>query len=309
VRRIPIVVAAVALAAGIPAMAGAAKLPAPGTASQVAHLVSTSHSITSLSTTVAHELTGAASDSPAVLYPKTKSGCTTLTQCVYGTVHATRTVVVMGDSHAQMWLPALNRIGISHHDKVVLLFLPACPAARLDVWLSYTHSIYPQCSASRASWISQIDKLHPYAVVLSDRTYDVYSAASGGTQEFTDGQWQAGMSATLAALASSRAKLAVLGDIVGFSVDPPSCLAANPTSVQRCAASDPNTARPGHAAAERAAAKSAHAVYVDPTRWLCTSTCSSVIGSFIAYYDSDHVSSSYAAFLSTVLGAALKPVL
>ena len=50
-------------------------------------------------------------------------------------------------------------------------------------------------------------------------------------------------------------------------------------------------------------------LYVDPTPWLCTKTlCSPVIGDYLPYSDSQHVAVPYSRYLTTVLAAALAPL-
>jgi hypothetical protein len=284
-------------------------LPAPGSATQVAQLVVQSTSITTLDATLATKLAQAANDNPATDYPQTAHECLKLTSCVFGTKTSRRDLVVMGDSHAQMWIPALSRIGRADHAKVIVLFLPQCPAATLSVWLNAYATAYTQCTNVRRGWIAAIVKLHPATVVLTDHTAGIFTAASTGTQPFTAPQWEAGMKATISALRPSRAKLAILGDPVTFGFSPLACLASNPGDVQACAVPDPNPKAPGQQLAEAAAAKADAVRYVDPTKWLCTTTCSPVIGEFFAYYDTFHLSCTYAAFLSGVLYTALKPVL
>ena len=288
---------------------GTVKLPTAGTAAQVKKLVAAAPSITKLSATMQKELSTAAADNPGKLYPQTYNGCTTLTQCVFGDKKATKVLVALGDSHAQMWVPALNRIGTSHKLKVILLFLAQCPAASLAVWSTFTNSAYPQCSTQRAAWITELNALHPVAIVLAERTYGIYSAASNGTLTFTDAQWQAGLETTILDLKASKAKIAVLGDIVTFDAAVPACLTAFPSSIQSCSAPNPNPARDFHQSAEAAAAKAEGSLFVNPMPWLCTKTCSPVIGSYIAYYDQYHISCVYAAYLSGVLQTALKKIL
>ncbi len=286
------------------------KLPAPGTSSQIAKAVAASTSITTLSSKVADEVYNSPNDNPAVDYPQTKNGCPTVTSCVFGDKKSSKKVVIMGDSHAQMWIPALNRIGVSLKLKVIVLFLARCPAASLAVWLSAYDASYTLCSTTRTSWIAAINKMHPLTVLLSDHTNAVYTAASSGTQLFTSAQWQAGEQTTITDLHPSRAKLAVLGDFVTFDLAPPQCLASYPTQVQKCDSPNPNPDRPNLEAAEAAAAKAEKVLYVDPTKWLCTATaCSPVVGSYIVYYDAFHLTCTYAAYLSGVLQTALKKVL
>jgi hypothetical protein len=291
--------------------AGAAPtLPKAGTASQIAKLVAASAAITTVSPTVASRLPTEANDNAAVDYPGTGSGCAKLTSCVFGDRHSAKKLVMLGDSHAQMWVPALNRIGNALKLKVIILYLARCPAATLDVWLSGFNRDYTACSQQHTTWFAAINKLHPVTVLLADHTNDVYTGASGGTQLFTSAQWQAGMEATITALHPSKAKIAILGDAVTFDRSPPLCLADSPSDTQICNAANPNPDRPGQQAAELAAAKADKALYVDPTKWLCTPTvCSPIVGNFIVYYDAYHLSCTYAAYLSGVLQASLKKVL
>lgn len=290
--------------------AAAPKLPAPGSATKIAKLVAASTAITTVSPTVASELPNVANDNPAVDYPQTRNGCLVISTCVFGDKKSSKKLVIMGDSHAQMWIPALNRIGVSLKLKVIVLYLPRCPAASLDVWLPVYDKDYTACTSQRTTWIAAINKLHPVTVLLADHTNSVYTGASGGTQPFTSAQWQAGMETTIADLHPSKAKIAILGDSVTFDRSPNLCLADSPTEVQICDVANPNPDRPGQQAAEEAAAKAEKALYVDPTKWICTSTkCSPIVGNFVVYYDAYHFSCTYDAYLSGVLQTALKKVL
>jgi len=287
----------------------APRLPSPGTSAQIAKLVAASVNIQTLTPTVSVKVAKAYNDNPAIDYPQTRNFCTALSACVFGDKKSSKKLVIMGDSHAQMWIPALNRIGIARKLKVIVLYMARCPAATLDVWLATFDSSYTACSRQRTAWLAEINQLHPVTVLLADYTVGVYSAASNGSQLFTSAEWQAGMETTITDLAPSNAKLAVLGDSVTFNIAPPLCLADYP-NVQMCDTPNPNPAKPGQQAAERAAASAANVLYVDPTKWLCTSTaCSPVVGNFIVYYDAFHLSCTYAAFLSGVLQAALNKVL
>ena len=56
--------------------------------------------------------------------------------CIFGDVTASTTVVLMGDSHAEHWLPAMDRIGRERHWKVYAMVKPACPVADVEDMLS-----------------------------------------------------------------------------------------------------------------------------------------------------------------------------
>ena len=262
------------------------KFPSPGTSSQIAKAVAASTSITSLTSKTSSQVYNSPNDNPAVDYPQTKNGCPTVTSCIFGDKKSSKKIVIMGDSHAQMWIPALNRIGTSLKLKVIVLFLARCPAASLAVWLAAFDESYTLCTSTRTAWITAINKLHPLTVLLSDHTNAVYTAASNGSQSFTSAQWQAGEETTITDLRPSKAKIAVLGDFVTFDQAPPN---ASRRTRRRSRSATPQTpTRPSRTSSPRKAQpqKAKKVLYVDPTKWLCTSTaCSPVIGNYIVYYD------------------------
>jgi hypothetical protein len=139
-------------------------------------------------------------------------------------------------------------------------------------------------------------------VIAGDRTTELPAISLAS--------WQSAATALLEALKSSGAKVALIGDVQAFNLEPISCLAEHVTGVQDCSSANPDTAKPGHNSAEQAAAAAAGVTYVNPQPWLCTtSRCSPVVGSFFGYWDDTHVSIQYAKYLTNDLGAALKSTL
>jgi hypothetical protein len=292
--------------AGAPSAIGTAKLPTPGTATQVAALVAASSSITSLPKYLLPPLGQAGSDTPGAYYPKAMHRCLTLSQCVFGDRAAKRTIVLFGDSHAQMWLPALVPVARTLGYRFVLVWEPGCPSATIDVWDGATHSTNVQCNTWRAQAIVAIRRRAPALVLLASRTSDIPGAGNVPT---SDAAWQAGLETTIAALRTATTKVAVVGDVTVFSPKVlPQCLAAYPTAVQSCSVSNPNGKTRQHFAAERAAASAEHVPYVNPRKWLCTAVCSPVIGTMVAYFDTFHVTATYAEYLSGVWLAAIRPL-
>src|SRR6202035_5006703 len=93
----------------------ATPLPGPGSASQVARLVASSGRIEVLPNNLVPSLQDAGNDDAVSYYPVTEPGCTSRSQCVFGDLHGTHTVVLFGDSHALMWLTAF--VPIATRDK------------------------------------------------------------------------------------------------------------------------------------------------------------------------------------------------
>jgi hypothetical protein len=297
------VAAVVAGAAGI--AFAAPKLPTPGSAAQVASLVAKSSSIEKLPKDLLPPLTEASKDSVGWYDAVAARTCVDPTKCVFGDIRSKTTVVLLGDSHAQMWLTALVPVVQRARDRLALVWRSGCPAATITVWDASTHTADTGCSKFRAAAIAAIKKLAPAIVLLADRTSDIPGAGNVPT---TNAAWQSGLETTISELKTSKTKVAVIGDITAFSgtAGVIACLATYPSAVQKCAVPNPNSKTHQHFVAEMAAAAAERVPYVNPQPWLCTKTCSPVIGNMVVYYDSFHVSATYAEYLSGVLGAALQ---
>jgi SGNH domain (fused to AT3 domains) len=280
----------------------------PGSASQVKALVAASHRIKVLPKSLTPSLANAANDAPEVIYPSTRVGCGSLTQCVFGDTTSTTSLVLFGDSHAEMWLSAVIPWALSQHVKVIVLTIDGCPVADVDVWLSHAQGYYTACTADRARDIATIVGLKPALVVVSERTSHLKSSP---TTYFTNRQWQAGLATSLSQLKASDAKLAMIGDTTVLDSPPPLCLASSPTNVQKCSNASPNPrlVDKNHVTAQEAAAKAEDVAFIDPVPWLCTKTCSPVVGDMVVYRDAYHVTNTYVTYLSKVLGAALSAAL
>ena len=226
---------------------------------------------------------------------------------VPATDRAPTTVVLYGDSHAQMWLPALAPVLQAAKERLVLIWRPGCPPTTIGVWDMTSHSVDKGCTAFRTAMIAAIRKAKPGAACCS-RT-GRRTSRGRNNKLTTNAAWQAGLEETISELKSPTTKVAVIGDVTAFTLDLPACLSAYPSAVQKCSVQNPNLKTHQHFAAERAAASAEGVTYLDPQPWLCTTICSPVIGTMAAYYDKFHVSATYAEYLAGVWATALKPLL
>lgn len=288
-RVVVVLAVATGLVGAASSVAGSASPPA--TASQVKALVAASVHITKLSAAESASLTTIANENADKFYD-IGYACLTATACDYGDLSSPTTVVLYGDSHVRMWLPALLPLAATDHFRIDVFGRDACPVVSLS--LTGTFSV---CQSINQQVITAIVALKPAAIIVADRTTWLKSVSSAS--------WEKGFRATLTDLAASKAAIAVIGDIQIFNDAVVTCLAQHPTSVQTCSVKNPNTQQPNHFAAEKAAASAAKVTYVNPTPWLCASKCSPVIGSYVAYWDAFHITVAYAGYLTGVLGAAL----
>jgi hypothetical protein len=320
-KRISVVAAGVLVVLAIAGVAGAlAPLPTPGSPTTISKLVAASVKLKVLPTAPIPTVTALANDQPSTYLPTArngsltadKKGCITLTTagCSFGDLASKKTVVLFGDSHAWMWLPAINEVGKKQHFKVDLLSLAACPAAEVLQWVPSTGANdSTTCGPWRLESIAAISKLKPALVLLGERTAETLSAPG---VYFTDAQWKAGLEKTMKPLKTKTTNVALIGDITVFAVSPPACLASYPTNLKSCLQST-TTSTPqfkGHEAAEASAAKAEGIKLINPMPWLCTkSDCSFVVGTYLVYFDSTHVSATFAEYLSNEFGPPIKALL
>lgn len=280
--------------------AAAAQLRRSASLRHVEQLVAASSLVQRLTGRTSHELrivsydNADATDSVPVDCSPTTSGC------VFGDTKSSVVVVLFGDSHARMWLPAIIPIATVDRLRLVVVGRDGCPLVAPG-----TSPRFGGCSSVIRHDVTVMDGIKPAAIILADRT--TYSGV-------TSARWQAGLTGTIDALRPSGARVAVIGDIQvfdsGLVSDLLECLADHAAAVQDCAVPNPNPAAPGQEVAERRAASLAHDLYVNPTPWLCTRReCSPIVGGNIVYWDAFHVSASYAASLAGVMAGALRTFL
>jgi SGNH domain (fused to AT3 domains) len=285
------------------------KLPHPGTSKQIARLVAASKSIKHLPSSTLPSIDSVENDVPGRYFNIPKTGCTTLTACVYGDVNSSKSIVLFGDSHAWMWLPAINPVAQTDGYKLVLIYRTDCPAASVLLWDLQSKSYDTDCDAERAAALGEISKSAPNVVLLASLTSRRYSAPG---VLVTASQWEKGLEKTIVDLNSGTTRIGVIGDIPDFNYGLPQCLAAYPTDIQACGVTIPDAiaSNRGLQGAELAAAAATGSLYINTLPWMCRKAwCSPVVGHFLPYLNQWHVDATFAEYLSGVFGKALEPIL
>ena len=98
----------------------------------------------------------------------------TLRDCSYGVAAARTTVVLFGDSHAAMWLPALERIAAERDWRIVPLVKFSCPPVSVTVWDNQLKREFHECDTWRSAALARIAELRPsIAFIVTSRGYQV----------------------------------------------------------------------------------------------------------------------------------------
>ena len=226
--------------------------------------------------------------------------------CDLGDPRGTRLLVVYGDSHALMWVPAFTAIARAEHWRLVVLGKWACPANRVSVGFKKAPQADPTCDAWHRWATSWINRNHPDLLVFSQA--DFYSppgAAASQSAPFTAAQWRRGFDDLVGTLAVPRSRMVLLGSTPILAQVAPVCLAAHRSDLQLCS-SPASVAVPPLVAVDRSAALADHVAYIETVPWFCTNVCSPIIGGGDVYdVSGEHISGTRAMELRHVLGQAL----
>ncbi len=219
--------------------------------------------------------------------------------CLFGDPHGARTMVLYGDSHAAMWFDAVDLIAVAAHWRLALLAKGDCEFAdltfRTPAVAGSSDTPFAACASWHAFALARMDQLHPDLVVATQ----AYNLGPGGVA-FSGRAWERGTEDAIRSFPVPADRVVVLGNIPQTATSGPQCLTLHPDAVQRCSSPVlPYVAQTD--TAERRAAASTGARYVDMVPWFCSTTCTGVIGRYQPYLDPFHVTAAYSFALRGVL--------
>ncbi len=230
--------------------------------------------------------------------------------CTLGDPNGQKLMVLYGDSHALMWIPAFAAVAASAHWRLVVLGKQYCPAEITQStnppgW-QQVNGRYLPCERWHQWAIDWITRHRPNLVVVTQRDLYSYPSAGGAPPRFIPlDAWQQGLTEFLYDITKPGIGRIVLGDLPVLGRSPAACLSEHAANVQACSTSASLAVAHRFNAAERVAAMATNSRYIDITPWFCATSCSAVIDHYAVYIDSFHVTATYALYLQRVLSSAL----
>ena len=203
--------------------------------------------------------------------------------CELGDRAARRRLVVLGDSHGEMWLGPLVRFASHYNWRLVPLIQDGC-----------VPSVLPgDCARWYRRALEQVRRLHPRAVVVS---------------QF----WSSWGPDGVAAVARELKELAPFTHRLVVVEDPPArdraaidCLLARGATLGSCTFRVTPREAASYSAVRREA-RAAGAGYVRTLQWFCVrGRCPTVVGTVVTYRDTTHITSTYARLLAEPFAEAL----
>jgi len=226
--------------------------------------------------------------------------------CVYGDTSSPTTVVLFGDSHALQWFPAIDTLAKQQNDAVVVMTKATCPPIDVSVYSPTLGRTYSECDRWKKAELARMATLHPAVVILGfSREYGIPD-----DHVVVDGQaWLSGLSEMITTIQSTTgAKVVLMGDDPYPQQSVPQCLSVNLSNTPACSIPKHYPYyNPGGIGQEQAVASSTGAGYVDTDPWFCISTtCTVIVGNLLVYRDDNHITASYADWLTPAVGAQLE---
>lgn len=224
-----------------------------------------------------------------------------LRECVFGDNTSNTDVVLLGDSHAGQWYPALDFIAEEKHWRLVTILKANCQIAALEAYPD-GRALDPSCQAWRKKALDRITVLHPALLVLGESAAGVANPGMSA-RPVSPQEWEDGLRSELITWRAMKIKTLVMADIPYPHYDVPVCLSrlaagdwgANPCVIARTIALNEKVRK----AEVQAVGGNTDARWADMSNLFCSATeCKTVVDGYVAYRDDNHISESLARHLA-----------
>jgi Predicted acyltransferases len=223
--------------------------------------------------------------------------------CAFGPANAAHTAVLMGDSHAGQWFPAVAKAFDRPGWRLLVLTKSSCPMVDEPFFYERIGKEYTVCSAWRTHALAQVAEIRPDVVLLG--TVD--------TDGFSKAQWVDGTAKVLAVLSPAAGRIYLLRDTPHLPFDGPDCLAEHAGRPAWLGLRHACSAPADDARGDRiyrwlgeAASRFANVGMLDMNAQICPGgMCSAEHDGMAVFRDSQHLTGSFAASLGPVLAGKL----
>jgi len=226
-------------------------------------------------------------------------GDTTAPDCALGDTSADRTIAIVGDSHAGMWLTAFDQLGREHHYRVVPFVKLSCAA--YPVYQPAKAMTQKECDDFRTATLTRLRSLRPNTIVVASRG-ELFMREHDGRS--VDEQWSQAVHTTVRQFTDITTDVHLLADIPAIHQQPGDCLSA-PGATQRSCLVDPTGPEMTSNPLTEAATRGTTATYVDVLPLVCADRCPLVVGDRIVYHDDAHLTASWVGHITPELDRLL----
>jgi hypothetical protein len=219
--------------------------------------------------------------------------------CWFGDDNGSKSIALVGDSHAAVFFPALNKIAKDHGWRLVAYTKISCRFLDLPLISRELQREYTECEQWRENVVSRLQQ-HPVdlSVFIVARGMEVVNQADDDPR--AQGHSLARMMARI------PGKHAVVVDTPQSIYDPPACLSANISNVWNCATPRNQAFNWRYLKLERTAAADSGATLINLSDDICPgSPCPAVLHNMIVYRDVHHLTETFSLSLADELDKLL----
>jgi peptidoglycan/LPS O-acetylase OafA/YrhL len=223
--------------------------------------------------------------------------------CVYGNVGGERTAVVLGDSIAVSWLPAIIGALEPAGYRVQSLTMQGCPVAATDVYPSASSQlVYEKCNEHRDWARAQVERLNPSLIIMSDSFLSLERLVSGAKGDAARAEWESAYSEAITSLPAETAKVNIMAPPGAKNLQECYTPISTPADCMRPIMDEWNILR----SAERSSSDAAGVTFVDVEDWFCDGpSCPAFVGTMAVYADTGHLTGAFSSRLAPVVAEAL----
>ncbi len=226
-------------------------------------------------------------------------------RCTFGATDSPVSVLLLGDSNAEHWLPTLTTLGEQNNFSVTLRVRGGCPAPSVVG----TGTIDPAlCSELQDATASMVSELDPDLIVISNTAnYVDDMVGDGGASLSDEGRKDLWIDKTGSLLDEiDQYPIIWIKPIPTFDYDPVDCLATKADSecTNPIGPATNSAVRQGTWTEEALQTRSSDSIITfDPLATLCNETdCPLVVDGVYVYRDSTHLSAPMADYFAPLLG-------
>jgi hypothetical protein len=213
--------------------------------------------------------------------------------CRIGTASSSRLIVLLGDSHANMWLPPLLKMAWKDGWAVVPLVRLGCTPA---TWVTNERG----CGDWHRWALGEALRLHATVILLG-----------GSIDEHPSPYTRKAMESLLDTAHTLRAagRVVVIGDPEGLKSDPVDCLLSSHATMAKCTTTWPATSLAAYDEIARRT-KQLGVGFLPTRQFVCFEhECPAVIGDTIAWMDNSHLTVAYSTQIAEPFRQAFRDVL
>jgi peptidoglycan/LPS O-acetylase OafA/YrhL len=224
--------------------------------------------------------------------------------CIFGDVRATHTAVLLGDSIAGQWFPAVAKLFDRPSWRVVVMTKSACPMVDQSFFYARIRRVYSECDTWRKAVLVDLMKMRPDIVLMSSQVNPVFSPE----------EWKDGSARVLKLVSAAANHVYVLRATPHLAFDGPDCLAEYAfrprwlPGYNKCSSllADGNSDA-AYTSIRQATQHFSNVESIDVNERICPAgMCSAERNGMILFRDSQHLTATYVATLAPVLANRLQ---